>query len=92
MSVLKVLNKEYSKEVFLTSLDQLALDTCTEFKSNFPQFHGLLIPDGTSLVLHNPLRNGKTYYTVCKGHNSLRYFILVNSLGRIVSSQLRYDG
>jgi hypothetical protein len=91
-SVIVVLMNQYAKEVCLQSLDELIAETSAEFKTSFSQFHGVLIPDGTSLVLHNPLRNGKLFYTAYKGHNSLRYFVLVNSFGRIVYVSKSYPG
>ena len=84
-SSLVILSTAYQKYIYLPPLNELVASNSVEFRNTFGhQFCSMLIPDGTSLMLNNPLRNGKEYFTSYKGHNSLRYFILVDTRGRIV--------
>ena len=61
-SVVRDLAQAYGSLIALPSLEDLAAETCPEFYEARSMYHSVLIPDGTSLVLHNPLRNGKSFY------------------------------
>lgn len=83
-SVMMDLSRAYASAREIPSLQQLIDRASPAFKDRFGQYLTVLIPDGTSLILCSPLRNGKDYYCSYKGHNCLRYFIVVETSGRIV--------
>lgn len=83
-AVMKVLSKSYEDELKLPTLAETIANTPQSFRENCGNYLACVIPDGTSLQLNSPLRSGKSFFTVYKGHHSFRYFVVVDIHGRIL--------